>query len=240
LNLSSPLAQLPKKLKESKHRIHLDSGIELQYHRPRDRVEPLDLTLTVERNFNLNIGSLNKADSKICLEVEIGCGKGEFLSNRAPLNPNTFFVGIDRRKDRFELTEKKVERKGASNCLILKEDARSFLSTGLPTIDCLHVYHPDPWPKERHHKHRFFRSPDAKTWALAIKPGGSLSLSTDHKGYYDEIIAIVSSWKIFDRFLIFKKTSDMGPPLTHFESIFLKKNEPVYKAVFFKPCQHFQ
>ncbi|NCN26998.1 hypothetical protein GW915_05430 [bacterium] len=210
---------MKNKLKDSKHRIELLDGRPLHFHVPAKPEVALDLFEFIPRDFS-NI------------EVEIGCGKGEFIARRAAALPNCFFIGIDRRKDRHDLTVKKLARAQADNCRILKEDARSFLSNKLPNISILHVYHPDPWPKSRQHKHRFFRSPDAKTWAEAIVSGGELRISTDHREYFEEILDIIQSWQLFKPHLQWTKTA--GTPLTHFESIFLKKKEPVFKAHFIK------
>jgi tRNA (guanine-N7-)-methyltransferase len=214
-------ASAPKKLKPSKHRLTLLDGRELQYHVPRpEEFEPLDLA------------SKLPPDVLDRLEVEIGCGKGEFISRRASEHPLRFYVGIDRRKDRFDLTERKLERKLLNNWLVINEDACCFAKAKLPPIQTLHVYHPDPWPKERHHKHRFFRSPDARLWAQAIVPGGEFRLSTDHRGYFEEILDILATWDFVKPELVFEKKAGMSDPLTHFEGIFLRKKEPVYKAVY--------
>ena len=214
-----------KVLKDSKHRIYVADGRPLQFHVPRFRAEPLDL-----------LSQLPESWKGKGLEVEIGPGKGEFLARRASEHPERVFVGIDRRQDRFELTEKKLKRldsvEESKNWIVLRADARSFLEAGLPQIEILHVYHPDPWPKARHHKNRYFRSPDAKRWAEAIRAGGALRLSTDHREYFEEIIDICHSWEFLKLSLIFKKTVETGPAFSHFESIFFKRNEPVYKAVF--------
>lgn len=229
---------MTKTLKANKHRLRLNSGTELQFHRPLEKIEPLNLQKKILEHFGSSDISLpisQKIDlAKIPLEVEIGCGKGELIARRAAEYPDRIFIGIDRRKDRFTLTQKKVSLGINRNCLILREDARSFLAGGLPTLNVLHVYHPDPWPKDRHHKHRFFRSPDALEWALAITPGGELRLSSDHRDYFFEILEIVSTWKLFEPAFVCKKEAHHSPPKSYFESIFLRKNEPVFKAHFFK------
>jgi len=216
----------PKKLKESKLRIDLWDGRELQYHRPDGEGTTLDL-----RSF-----LPEKLDRP--LEVEIGPGKGEYLARRAAQHPERFFVGIDRRADRVELTERKLKRLDGSqdspNWLILREDARSFVKAGLPPIQVFHCYQSDPWPKARHHKHRFFRSPDAKLWAEAIVSGGEYRVSTDHRGYFEEILDIAKSWGFLRLAFAWEKTWRAGEALTHFEGIFLRRREPVYKAVFIK------
>lgn len=213
----------PKPLKPNKHRIHLWDGRELHYHPPFKKAE------------SLNLNDLLPADRSPTLEVEIGPGKGEFLSRRAQAYSDRFFVGIDRRLDRIDLTQKKLQRMvGGKNWLLIQEDARGFLEAGLPPIQVLHVYHPDPWPKAKHNKHRFFRSPDARRWVDAIVPGGELRLSTDHREYFEEIVDIVATWGVVRPNLVYKKTAPMGEAVTHFEGIFLRKNEPVYKAYYTK------
>jgi len=216
-------ATMPKELKASKHRIHLSDGRELQFHPPFAKTTPISLSDFVPKE-------------KIpALEVEIGCGKGEFIAKRAAAHPERFFVGIDRRNDRHQLTENKLKRLAPeSNWRVLNEDARCFVETALPPIQTLHVYHPDPWPKSRHHKHRFFRSPDAKIWCRAIVSGGFLSLSSDHREYFEEILDVVEYWKLFKLGMIFQKNPWDSSPSTHFEGIFFKKGEPVYKAIFVK------
>ncbi len=210
-----------KKLKESKNRIQLWNGIDLQFHKPLEKTEPISLK------------ELLPADKIPKLEIEIGCGKGEFIERRARKYPERFFVGIDRRSDRFKLTQKKLLRVNShENWILIKEDARAFLEGGLPPIQTLHVYHPDPWPKSRHHKHRFFRSPDARLWAEAIVPGGELRLSSDHGEYFSEILDIIKGWDFLLPGILYRKEHFHGSPMTHFEKIFLSKKEPVYKGVF--------
>jgi tRNA (guanine-N7-)-methyltransferase len=209
-----------KPLKASKSKIVLRDGRELQFHVPPPlREGPLDLRTLIPAE-------------KILLEVEIGPGKGEFLARRAGQHPERFFVGIDRRKDRKDLTERKMNRLGLNNGVVIQIDARRFLQNDLPPIQTLHVYHPDPWPKARHHKHRFFRSPDARRWAEAIISGGELRFSTDHRGYFEEIVDILATWDFLEPTMVWKKDARMGTPMTHFEGIFLRKGEPVFKATY--------
>jgi len=211
-----------KKLKDSKLRLTLRDGRELQYHVPREgEFQAHDLAAQLP------------PDVLDRLEVEIGCGKGEYISRRAATYPLRFYVGIDRRSDRFQLTERKLERQALSkNWLVIHEDACCFAKAKLPPIQTLHIYHPDPWPKERHHKHRFFRSPDARLWAEAVVSGGEVRLSTDHRGYFEEILDILDTWEFLRPQIVFEKRAGMSDPLTHFESIFLRKHEPVFKAVY--------
>jgi tRNA (guanine-N7-)-methyltransferase len=211
-----------EKIKDSQSRIHLWDDSYVQFHRPLDKVDPLDLSKLIPPEFK-----------SLPLEIEIGCGKGEFIANRSATFKDRFFIGIDRRMDRIKLTQNKVQK---HPCLIVHEDARRFLAGGLPqNILALHLYHPDPWPKAKHHKHRFFRSPDALRWISSIRDGGFFYLSTDHREYFEEILDIIATWKpLLSSEIVFRKEHFHSAPKTHFESLFLKKKEPVFKAVFKK------
>lgn len=206
-------------MKQDQHYITLKDGRKLASYRPLPPKNPVSLYKHVPENTHF-------------LEVEIGAGTGRFLANRAAKYPERFFIGIDKKKDRIDVSLEKLQRSEIKNWELLRCDARLFLEQELPPIDILHVYHPDPWPKKRHHKHRFFRSHDAKHWAQAIKTGGELRISTDQADYFEEIIAIVDSWNLFQPLISFVKRS--GVPLSHFEEIFLRQALPVYKAQFIK------
>jgi len=210
-------------VKDSKHRIRLRDGRELQFHSPRlgPDSEAVSLLSFIP-------------DPTLKIEVEIGPGKGEHLWARARRYPQHFFIGIDRRLDRSRLTQNKLQQLQEKNGVVIREDARRFFQTTMPPIHKLHVYQPDPWPKARHHKHRFFRSPDARSWAEALEAHGQLRVSTDHWEYFLEIVDIVDSWGFMKPTLVARKCAAMAPPMTHFESIFLKKGQDVFKAIWTK------
>ncbi len=206
-------------MKTDAHFLTLGDGRKLLYYRPLPHKITHSLAELVPPDYSK-------------LEVEIGCGTGRFLSTRAEMYPDRFFVGIDKKMERVTLTSEKIEKRGLTNCKLIRCDARTFLGQKLPALEALHVYHPDPWPKRRHHKHRFFRSPDAKHWCEAIRKGGELRISTDQNDYFEEILAVVNTWKLFDLNLTYVKRS--GAPQSRFEEIFLNKKLPVFKAYFKK------
>jgi|GEM_PF-869617 len=212
-------------LKPRQHRVPLWNGMELQYHiATRSQTLSLDLRSQIPEEFRNHP-----------IEVEVGPGKGEFIAARAARFPNRFFLGIDRRLDRAELSTNKLKKhEGQNNWLIIREDACSFDPEKLPSLRVFHLYQPDPWPKTRHHKHRFFRSPEAKAFAHAIETNGELRLSTDHLGYFIEMLDLVKTWGLFDLITLYEKNFEMSAPMTHFEGIFLKKQETVFKAIFRK------
>jgi len=67
---------------------------------------------------------------------------------------------------------------------------------------------------------------------MAIKKGGELRLSTDQADYFEEILAIVGDWELFDLKLSYVKRS--GEAQSRFEEIFLNQNLAVFKAHYTK------
>ena len=103
-------------------------------------------------------GILN-TDKKIC--IEIGMGKGDFISNMAKLNPDNVYIGIELSPQVLALAIKKLNRFEEENGLSLKNlyfmsfDALKLLDYFSENqVDVLYLNFSDPWPKKRHTKRR--------------------------------------------------------------------------------------
>jgi len=123
------------------------------------------------------------------VEVEIGTGKGRFLLAQAAARPDVNFLGIEWSLKYLRVTKDRAARAGLANVRLFRADARHVLQALLPdrSVVRLHVYCPDPWPKKRHHKRRVFSHATLEQMARVLVPGGFLDLSTDVRGYFDEI-----------------------------------------------------
>ncbi|MEI7898606.1 MAG: tRNA (guanosine(46)-N7)-methyltransferase TrmB [bacterium] len=125
------------------------------------------------------------------LEIEIGCGKGRFLSARAGKHPETQYLGIERLKDRVRKLDKKAARLHLDNLRILRLEAFYTFYYLLPPhrARTVYVFFPDPWPKRRHETRRLF-SPLFRDllWAR-LEIGGVIQVATDHPDYFAEIRA---------------------------------------------------
>lgn len=121
------------------------------------------------------------------VEVEIGSGKGGFLIEAAAARPEHDFLGIEW-VEKFALyIADRVVRHDLDNVRVLQADAGHLFRFRVPaeSISALHVYHPDPWPKKRHHKRRLFQ-PEFVTAAIrALRPGAMWYIQTDHAEYFE-------------------------------------------------------
>ncbi|HOB74014.1 MAG TPA: tRNA (guanosine(46)-N7)-methyltransferase TrmB [Phycisphaerae bacterium] len=127
------------------------------------------------------------------VEMEIGSGKGTFLLNRARLLPERGFLGIEWANKYFRYAADRMARWGVTNVRLMRTDARHLVLYHLPpaSITFLHIYHPDPWPKKRHHKRRLIQPGFIKSAADALVEGGRIAIQTDHAGYFEQICQVV-------------------------------------------------
>lgn len=127
------------------------------------------------------------------LEVDVGCGKGGFLIERAAQYPDRNYLGIDRMLRRIRKVRNKAVRRGMENVRLLRIDASYAISHMMPagSVSTYYVFFPDPWPKKRHHSKRFFDADflHAVKWTLAS--GGMLHVATDHLPYFREIEELI-------------------------------------------------
>ena len=121
--------------------------------------------------------------------VEVGPGRGDFLFHLARTDPQATVVGIEIKRKRTDKLIKRIERFELTNIYLIQDDARQALPRFFPngTVDEIHFNFPDPWPKKRHTKHRAVTRAFLEDCSRVLKPGGTISIATDHDLYASEI-----------------------------------------------------
>lgn len=165
------------------------------------------------------------------LEVDVGCGKGRFLTARAMAHPDVSFLGIDRLLVRIRKVAGKVSRHGLSNVRLLRIEAAYAVQYLLPpaSVRTFYIFFPDPWPKRRHHRRRLFTPAFIDSLHRTMEPGALLHLATDHLDYFTDIRAL------FDADARFHETAHFEPSeeeRTDFERIFLSQSAPIGRCSF--------
>ena len=120
-------------------------------------------------------------------ELEIGSGKGAFLVQQAHLEPETNFLGIEWAGEFAAYIADRIRRKQENenthtNVRVLHTDASQLLKWRCPdeSIDVVHLYFSDPWPKNKHHKKRVIQHQTLFDIWRCLKPSGELRVVTDH------------------------------------------------------------
>lgn len=135
-------------------------------------------------DFELMFGNNNP------VHIEIGSGRGEFLTKKSLDCPNINFIGIELNNHRLTTIMKKMPLDQYNNVKLLNhyvdDDIKSVIPKG--SIDVIYIQHPDPWPKKKHHKYRLItqRFIDALNYMLPV--GGKVEIATDHKEYSEWIV----------------------------------------------------
>jgi tRNA (guanine-N7-)-methyltransferase len=169
---------------------------------------------------------LGNARSKNHLEVEIGCGDGHFISSYAKKYDDSFFIGVELKKKRCMKMLKKLETAGLSNVEVIYGRAEDlFASIPGASIDTLHIYFPDPWPKTKHRKKRLIRKPTLDRIAASMKPSGRLLFATD---FFDYSVQVKLLLLLEDQFAIIDDDPQNEVFLSVFASRFTSANKPIY------------
>lgn len=141
------------------------------------------------------INPMSCFDSPGEFELEIGCGKGGFLLSRAIANPHARLLGMEWANKFFKFAADRMARRGITNVRVMRTDASIFVMRHLPPscVSVLHLYHPDPWPKKRHHKRRLVQADFVEAAVRAIRPGGEWLVQSDHAEYFEQIFGLLSA-----------------------------------------------
>jgi tRNA (guanine-N7-)-methyltransferase len=129
------------------------------------------------------------------LEVELGAGRGDFIIARAAAHPERNFLAVELAGTIAQLMAIRAGRAGLQNLRVARMDARPLVTLMLPdaSVAAYHIYFPDPWPKERHVKHRLFTPAFAAGLRRTLRPGAPLYVATDVADYAEAIFATLDA-----------------------------------------------
>ena len=165
------------------------------------------------------------------LEVELGSGDGSFLVDLAKHHPKHNFIGIERLLGRIRKMERKARRVELSNLRGIRIESSYFLEYLLPhhSVEALHIYFPDPWPKRKHRRHRLINERFPQLAANVLKPGGTVYLRTDDRDYFDQMTTVFKSSPLFQA----RETpAELSALLTDFEKDFHSRGISTLRAAY--------
>ncbi len=182
------------------------------------------------------VDPLSWFDSPGPFELEIGSGKGGFLISRATSNPHIRMLGIEWANKFFKYIADRIARREIENVHVMRTDAKFFVMNHLPPecIDVLHLYHPDPWPKARHHKRRLMQPDFVEAALKALKPSARWLVQSDHEEYFHEMRDLLDARTELSQIPWDKRASTPGPEWegTNFEIKYVREGREIYRAAF--------
>jgi tRNA (guanine-N7-)-methyltransferase len=120
--------------------------------------------------------------------LEIGCGWGEFTRQWAEKNPETLVIAIEKKLARVLSSTRQQRKMNLQNIRYLILDIAWFFDGifSADTFDEITVNFPDPWPKARHHKHRFISPEFAAEISRISRAGAIFTFASDNYRYARE------------------------------------------------------
>ena len=167
------------------------------------------------------------------VHIEIGSGKAGFLLEQATAQPDVNFLGIEWAGRYYRCAVDRIGRWGLENVRIVRTDAAGFLAGFVPaeSVDCFHIYFPDPWPKKRHHKRRLFVPANLQQLTRCLRPGGTIRVVTDHAEYFEQIKQVLTTQgNEFEEVGFLPAVgAEQGEWVgTNFERKYLEQKRPIY------------
>ena len=172
----------------------------------------------------LNITSLFPTAERVVLEIGFGMGEATALIARD--FPNTGYLAVEVHKPGIGKLMARVEELALSNIRIIEGDAHPIITTMIPdkSVDGVHLFFPDPWPKKRHNKRRIVNAEFLALIHPKIKDGGFFHIATDWVPYAEYIEEIFAASPLFTGGVVERPD---WRPVTRFEGQGITKDHQV-------------
>lgn len=196
-----------------------------------------DLNFSVKDSKDmLNLGELFGSENPV--ELEIGCGKGQFIREMAKRHPDVNFLGVEVSSNVIVDACEETIRQGLENIRFLRGNAR-YLDCFLPENSVQNIYlnFSCPYPKNTYANHRL-TSPDfLDIYKRLIIENGELYLKTDNMHFFEYSIEQLSTnaFALKNISLDLHNSGFEGNIVTEYEQKFTDQGLPIYRLEAYLP-----
>lgn len=170
------------------------------------------------------------------VHIEIGMGKGRFITTLASMNPDINYVGIEKYSSVLLRAVEKQDELCLPNLRFIRMDAENITSVfGKEEVDRIYLNFSDPWPKDRHAKRRLTSRQFFARYDEILKSIGRVEFKTDNRPLFDFSVEEVNEagWKLsvctYD--LHNDEKLVKGNVMTEYEERFSSQGNPICKLV---------
>jgi tRNA (guanine-N7-)-methyltransferase len=165
--------------------------------------------------------------------LEIGTGKGDFISGKSQLEPQTYFYGIERVTTVIAFALKKILVHEPKNVhLILGDFAKASFQIPDHFFNKIYLNFSDPWPKIRHHKRRLTAMGNLEKIHRILRPKGIMVIKTDNQDLFDYSLENLRKMnytitRVQRPYLDIEKDD----VITEYEQFFRQAGQPIYRLL---------
>ena len=161
-----------------------------------------------------NIGNWKKMFKKEQpIHLELGCGKGTFISKLAAKNPNINYIAVDIKSEVLGIAKRNIEeeykkeKRKIDNILIMSQEIGLIqnMLNEKDVIDRIYINFCNPWPKPRHNKRRLTYNTFLEKYKVFLKPEGEIWFKTDDEDLFNATKRYLNECG----FIIIKETNDL-------------------------------
>ncbi len=186
--------------------------------------------IPVENKF-LDLRAIFPEAQKIIMEI--GFGMGEATAIMATRSPENAYLAVDIHPPGIGKLLSRIQEQSITNIKVIEDDVHVVLPymIGDGSLDGVHLYFPDPWPKSKHHKRRIVTPAFLELVASKLKMGGYFHLATDWVPYAKSMQIVFSSSSRFSGGVIDKPD---WRPVTRFEGQGIDKDHRVIDLMYLR------
>ncbi len=166
------------------------------------------------------------------IRLEIGCGKGRFITESAKLSPDTLFIGIERERGALVIAMEKAMEASLSNVLFLDCDAARLEEIFAPEeISGIYLNFSDPWPKKKQAKRRLTHENFLVKYEAVLKKDGFIYFKTDNRKLFEFSLNSFADYGLRLKNITFDlAATDIPNVVTEYEAKFMELGMCIYRV----------
>ena len=179
----------------------------------------------------INIPAIFPKSDKVIMEI--GFGMGEATAIIAKNHPNNGYIAVDVHPPGIGKLLARIVENDLTNLKVIEEDVHVVLQHMIAdeSLDGIHLFFPDPWPKKKHNKRRIVNEGFLSLIHPKIKNGGFIHIATDWVPYAVSIQEVFAGSTLFTGGVIEKPE---WRPVTRFEGQGIDKDHAVNDMMYLK------
>ncbi len=168
------------------------------------------------------------------IHIEVGCGKGAFITGMAALHPEINYIAIDMQLSVLSYALDKAIEAGLPNVQMMLVDGAAlseYFEEG--EIDQVYLNFSDPWPKARHEKRRLTYKSFLETYEKILRSEGEIHFKTDNRGLFEYSLVSLANYgmELKKVWLDLHQDEEFAPlnVMTEYEKKFSQKGQVIYR-----------